>query len=154
MSRSVDLFIDADVSLEEMSEVLGRYLGGPLRPDGDARWVFDQGELRVLLSEHPYRDDGELLFSRYRFALSARVANDGRPQDSPEAGLLRSVAGQIQRGPAWPFLVVHDLQYRDGVAATAPTAAGSAGGTEEVIEGSGPGASSDLPASTPPSGGC
>jgi hypothetical protein len=152
MSRSVDLFIDANVSLEEMSEALGPYLGGPFSPDGGARWVFDQGQLRVLLSAHPYRDDGELLFSRYRFALSARIANDGRPQDSPEAALLRRVAGQIGQGPAWPSLVVHDLQYRDGAAASAPTGGGDAGGAEAVPDGSGPDASGD-PAAPPSSGG-
>ena len=41
------------------------------------------------------------------------VDNDGRPQDSPEAGLLRRIAQKIAQGPAWPVLVVLDLQYRD-----------------------------------------
>jgi hypothetical protein len=27
--------------------------------------------------------------------------------------LLRRVAQQIHRGPGWPVLLVHDLQYRD-----------------------------------------
>ncbi len=121
MSRSVDLFIDADVSLAEMSGVLGECLGAPLRPEGLSEWVFDQGQVQAKLSEHPYRDDGELLFSRYRFVVSARVANDVRPQDSPQAALLRQLAHQIQQGPAWPLLVVHDLQYRDGLPAPGPS---------------------------------
>jgi hypothetical protein len=121
MSRSVDLFIDADVSLAEMSGVLGECLGAPLRPEGLSEWVFDQGQVQAKLSEHPYRDDGELLFSRYRFVVSTRVANDVRPQDSPQAALLRQLAHKIQQGPAWPLLVVHDLQYRDGLPAPAPS---------------------------------
>jgi hypothetical protein len=153
MSRSVDLFIDANMSLEEMSLALGGCLGAPLRPDGDTRWVVDQGQVRALLSEHPYRDDGELLLSRYRFALSARIANDGRPQDSPEAALLRRVAQKIQEGPAWPLLVVHDLQYRDGVVGPGPTAGGTADQGEEVRDGSGPDVNAKPPASPRLSGG-
>jgi hypothetical protein len=112
MSRSVDLFIDAEMSLEEMAEALGRCIGVALRSD-DAGWPLDDGSIHAVLSEHPYQDDGDLVLSRYRFVVSARVANDGRPQDSAEAAFLRRVAGQIHRGPAWPVLVVLDLQYRD-----------------------------------------
>jgi hypothetical protein len=113
MSRSVDLFVDADMSLEEMAAALGGHAGSALVADGHARWVLREGPVQATLAEHPYGDDGELLFTRYRFALSARVDNDGRPQDSPEAGLLRRIAQKIAQGPAWPVLVVLDLQYRD-----------------------------------------
>jgi hypothetical protein len=114
MSRSVDLFIDADVTLDELASALGRHTGTQLVVEPDqARWVLEDGDTRATLAEHPYGDDGDLLFTRYRFALSARVSNDVRPHDTAEAALLRRVAEKIQKGPAWPVLLVHDLQYRD-----------------------------------------
>jgi hypothetical protein len=135
MSRSVDLFIDADVPLEELAGALGRQLGAPLaiEPDQTA-WRLRDGEVEAILAEHPYGDDGELLFTRYRFALSARLANDVRPHDTPEAGLLRRIAQKIQQGPAWPVLLVHDLQYRDnpvGAGAVVRPTAGPAAGAEQ-----------------------
>ena len=52
------------------------------------------------------------------------MGNDVRPHDTPEAALLRRVAQRIQRGPAWPVLLVHDLQYRDrAMAAGTPNGA-------------------------------
>jgi len=125
MSRSVDLFINADVPLDQMAEALGRHIGTALVADGDGRWLLRDGPMQAVLAEHPYGDDGELLFTRYRFALSARVTGDGRPQDSPEAALLRRVAEAIQHGPGWLVLMVLDLQYRDGAAASAPAAESS-----------------------------
>jgi hypothetical protein len=114
MSRSVDLFIDADIPLDELAGALERHTGTPLVPEPDeTRWILEEGDTRATLAEHPYGDDGDLLFTRYRFALSARVANDVRPHDTAEAALLRRVALKIQQGPTWPVLLVHDLQYRD-----------------------------------------
>lgn len=114
MSRSVDLFIDADLPLDELAGALGRQTGSSLVPEADqARWVLEEGDARATLAEHPYCDDGDLPFSRYRFALSARVSNDVRPHDTAEAALLRRVAHQIQQGLPWPVLLVHDLQYRE-----------------------------------------
>jgi hypothetical protein len=116
MSRSVDLFIDADIPLDELARALGRHTGSSLTPEVDqARWILQEGDTRATLAEHPYGDDGDLPFSRYRFALSARVSNEARPHDTPEAALLRRVAHQIQQGPTWPVLLVHDLQYRERV---------------------------------------
>jgi hypothetical protein len=114
MSRSVDLFIDADVPLEDLASALERHAGLPLVAEPDqARWVLQDGDTRATLAEHPYGDDGDLLFTRYRFALSARVSNDVRPHETAEAALLRRIAQKIQQGPTWPVLLVHDLQYRD-----------------------------------------
>jgi hypothetical protein len=129
MSRSVDLFIDADLSLDELADGVGRQVGSPLavEPDG-CSWRLTDGEVHAVLSEHRYRDDGDLPLGRYRFALSARLPNDVRPHDTPEATMLRRVAQQIQRGPGWPVLLVHDLQYRDRpVAASRGSAAGPSG---------------------------
>ncbi len=99
----------------------------PLVPEPDqARWVLEEGDTRATLAEHPYCDDGDLPFTRYRFALSARVSNDVRPHDTAEAALLRRVAQKIQQGPTWPVLLVHDLQYREpdsGEASAGPRAA-------------------------------
>jgi hypothetical protein len=135
MSRSVDLFIDTELSLEEVADALGRQAGSPLVSDGQATWLLQDGAVRATLAEHPYGDDGELLFTRYRFALSARLTNQGRTQDSAEAALLRRIAQKVQQNLAWPVLVVHDLQYRDRpatphgpdgeVPATAPTGGGA-----------------------------
>jgi hypothetical protein len=114
MSRSVDLFIDAGLSLEELAAELGRVLGTPLAAQPDqAGWLVQQGQVQATLAEHPYGDDGDLLFSHYRFALSARVANEVRPHETAEAAFLRRVALKIQQGPGWLLLLVHDLQYRE-----------------------------------------
>ena len=70
MSRSVDLFIDAEIPLDELAGALGQHTGTQLVPEPDqARWVLEEGNTRATLAEHPYGDDGELLFTRYRFAL-------------------------------------------------------------------------------------
>jgi hypothetical protein len=121
MSRSVDLFIDADVCPDELAAALGRLAGAPLVAEPDsARWHLQEGEAQATLAEHPYGDDGSLLFSRYRFALSARLPNEVRPHDTAEAALLRRIAQKIQQGPGWPVLLVHDLQYRDRPDAAGP----------------------------------
>ena len=133
MSRSVDLFIDADLSLDELAGGVGRQVGSPLVLEPDGRcWRLTDGEVHAVLADNRYRDDGDLSLSRYRFALSARLPNDVRPHDTAEASLLRRVAQQIQRGPGWPVLLVHDLQYRDRLVGAGPASGRGAG------EGSGP----------------
>jgi hypothetical protein len=127
MSRSVDLFIESDLPLDELAGALGGHVGTPLAAEPDGRgWRLTEGAVEAVLAEHAYRDDGELIFSRYRFTLSARLANEVRPHDTAEAALLRRVAQLIQRGPAWPVLLVHDLQYRDRLAAGGPAAGSDA----------------------------
>jgi hypothetical protein len=128
MSRSVDLFIDAAVALDELAAALGALLGTALVAEADqAAWLLREGAMQATLAEHPYRDDGNLPFTRYRYALSARVSNDVRPHDTPEAAMLRRVAYKVQQGPNWPVLLVHDLQYRERLTAAAtPNGAGAA----------------------------
>jgi hypothetical protein len=129
MSRSVDLFIDADLSLDEVADGVGRQAGSPLSVEPDGRsWRLTNGEVQAVLSEHNYRDDAGLPLSRYRFALSARVPNDVRPHDTLEATVLRRVAQQIHRGPGWSVLLVHDLQYRDRSGAAVPGGGSRPGG--------------------------
>ncbi len=133
MSRSVDLFIDAQLSLDEVADAVGRLAGAPLVAEPEhARWRLREGETQATLAEHPYGDDGPLLYTRYRYALSARVANEQRPHDTREAALLRRVADLVQRGPAWPVLLVHDLQYAELAGAGEAGEAGEAGDPDEA----------------------
>lgn len=123
MSRSVDLFIDATAPLEDFAAALREKLELSLTPDAERRrWLLRDGDVAAFLHEHPYVDDVTLPFSRYRFAISARVAGDGRPQDSAEAAYLRRLAQRIQQGPHWPVLLVLDLQFRDPVVTRAAPA--------------------------------
>ncbi len=113
MSRSVDLFIDLDPPIESVVERIGRLIPFRLRPgEVPDRWSLDEGEVHAELHAHPYIDDGELMFGRYRWALSCRVGNGVRPADAPETALLRVVSEALQRGGI-AALLVHDLQYRD-----------------------------------------
>ena len=119
MSRSVDLFIDANTSIDELAAKLGDLAGVPLREaadvgaSGSRRWTLEDGDVRAVLSEHPYVDDGDLLLSHYRFALSARVQESVRLQDSRETALLRRIADKLIHGTRARVLLVLDLQYRD-----------------------------------------
>lgn len=114
MSRSVDLFIDADMTLDDFAVALRERLELRLTHDLEqCRWLLSDGDVTAVLHEHPYADDRQLPFTRYRFALSARVPNETRPQDSAQAACLRRVAAKIQQGPAWPQLLVLDLQFKD-----------------------------------------
>lgn len=114
MSRSVDLFIDVDLPLDRLAEELGRLTGLHLTPEphGDC-FVLSEGRVVARLAEHPYGDDEDLPLSRHRYALSSRVPDDDRLQDSEEAVLLRRVSQQLRSGSPWRALLVLDLQYRD-----------------------------------------
>ena len=114
MSRSVDLFIDADLTLDELARQLSEQIGVQLQRDPDRpQWVLEDGQTVARLSEHPYGDDADLLLSRYRYALSAAVANGARPLDTPAAALLRKLSQQLHSGTPWRVLLVVDLQYRE-----------------------------------------
>ncbi|MGH9054291.1 MAG: hypothetical protein ACRDYY_00235 [Acidimicrobiales bacterium] len=113
--RSVDLFIAAELPPGDMAAELGRAAGTSCTPGPEpGTWVLQEGGTRALLAQHRYVDDGDLLLSRYRYALSARVADTVRPQDTPEAALLRMVGRKLQHSP-WPVLMVLDLQFRHGL---------------------------------------
>ena len=133
MSRSVDLFIDVAVPIEELAAKLGDLAGVTLTRVADAaddaeggeHWVLEDGSVRAVLAAHPYVDDGELVFSHYRYALSARVANSARPQDAPETFLLRRLADKVLHGAGLPALLVLDLQYRDRGQVAGPNGSGA-----------------------------
>jgi hypothetical protein len=123
MSRSVDLFIDADIPIGELAAELGRLTDLTLDPRPDApEWTLEEGEVRATLAEHPYVDDGDLLLAHYRYALSCQVTTGVRLQAAPETALLRLVAEALQHKSARPVLLVLDLQYRDPTASNAAAA--------------------------------
>jgi hypothetical protein len=114
MSRSIDLFFDAGPPPDEVATALGRLLGSNLTEDPETgAWLLSRGEVQAHLTEHRYADDGDLPFTRFRYSLSARVANTVRPQDAPATALLREIADLAQHRLGWPVLLVMDLQYRD-----------------------------------------
>jgi hypothetical protein len=122
VSRSVDLFICYDQSIQELATAIGRLMEKELTPGpGVDTWVLQEGDVEVLLREHPYVDDGELLLSSYRFALSGSVPNDVRPQDAKTTEFLRRVADRLHRGDGVLVLLVLDLQYRDRAPTASPT---------------------------------
>lgn len=114
MSRSVDLFIQSTLSIDELATTIGRHLETTLAP-GPAQdsWVLADEGVEAVLRSHPYVDDAELRLSHYPYALSASVANDVRLQDASATALLRRVADRLQRGEGLAVLLVLDLQYRD-----------------------------------------
>jgi hypothetical protein len=114
MSRSIDLFIDADQPPDELAAALGRVFGSGLEQDAaTGAWLLRRDDVQASLSEHPFADDDDLPFTRFRYSLSARVANTVRLQDAPETVLLRRIADLAQRQLGLPVLLVMDLQYRD-----------------------------------------
>jgi hypothetical protein len=128
MSRSVDLFVGTDLPLHQLAIEMGSHIGCRLVADAEKpQWTLREGDVAATLAEHPYANDTNLPLTRYRYALSARVANTARPGDTPEAAMLRRVAHKIQQGPGWPVLLVLDLQYRDGTSTSEAETAGSGG---------------------------
>lgn len=114
MSRSVDLFIDADLPLERLAAELGQRLDAAVAEDpGSSRWRLQLGEVTAHLGPHPYVDDRDLLLSRYRYALSARVVGDEALPDAREATVLRRASQVLRRETPWRLLLVLDLHYRD-----------------------------------------
>ncbi len=116
MSRSVDLFISTDASVEELAAVIAARAGlvpdpsvGPPADDGGVSLV--DGDLSARLHEHAFVDDRELVLSRYRYALSLRTTVGGHLGSSPETALLRRVASSLDDHSV---LLVLDLQYRSG----------------------------------------
>lgn len=124
MSRSVDLFIDLEPPIESVVEEIQRRSEIKFTPgEVPGTWSVDEGEVHADLHAHPYIDDGDLLLGRYRWALSCRVDGGTRLADAAETALLRVVAEALQKVGV-PVLLVHDLQYRERVAAGAHGATG------------------------------
>ena len=112
MSRSVDLFIDSELSLPDLAARLHQLSGVGLVPAREEDCLVMAGSaVQARLSGHDYLDDHELCLSRYRYVLSARVPGDVNPRDSKEASVLRSISQTLRSEMA--VLLVLDLQYRD-----------------------------------------
>ncbi len=121
MSRSVDLFIDLEPPIESVAAEIQRHSELALQPgEVPGTWSLDAGDVHAELHAHPYVDDGDLLLGRFRWALSCRLGPDARPAAAAETTLLRLVSESLQQAGV-AVLLVHDLQYRDQVAA-GPTA--------------------------------
>lgn len=121
MSRSVDLFIAAPDPLDAVAEKISELAKVTVVADPEGRWVIREGETSAWLSGHRYIDDGDLFLSRYPWVLSGRTQAASRPQDTPEAALLRHVASALQLGTSWGVLLVLDLQYRENLAVAGPS---------------------------------
>ena len=112
MSRSVDLFIQSDKTLEEVAGVLTQVTEKEVTEGSvPGTLVWSDGTIAADLRKHPYIDDGDLSFEEYTYALSAR-ASGFKLTDTPEAIALRRVADKL-RGAGMRTLLVHDLQYKD-----------------------------------------
>lgn len=114
MSRSVDLFLDSPLELGELARRLGSVTDLTFTPEADGSgWITRTGQVVARLGPHHYVDDGDLLLSQYRYALSCRVGNDGRLTDSAEVDLMRRVLYILRNRTPLKLLLVLDLQYRD-----------------------------------------
>lgn len=113
MSRSVDLFIDTQLSIDDLAEKLRKTTGAEVSRTADpGRWRLTDGSMNAELYEHRYLDDGDLWLSRYRYALSAHIAFGVSPLDSPEVLALRHFAQVLQDPPKLSVLLVFDFEYR------------------------------------------
>ena len=112
MSRSIDLFIDAPDGLDDLATHLTELTGlsFELIP-GTSRRVLHSGGVTVELADHDFVDDRDLLFSRYRYALTAVVPSGLSVNESGEAALLRQVFSALKADNRYGYLLVFDLQH-------------------------------------------
>ncbi len=114
MSRSVDLFIDSPLSVDELGRRLAVLTRGSFRPGPDDEAAeLQAGDITAELAPHRYVDDGALRLSRYRYALSTRFSAQGSLNDCPEVVFVRRVADLLRQSMETAALVVLDLQLRD-----------------------------------------
>lgn len=117
MSRSVDLFIASPEPLDAVAAKIADIAKVAVTAGPEGRREIRDGTTAAVLYEHRYVDDGDLFLSRYQYVLSGRTAAESRPQDTPEASLLRRVGSALQQATSWSVLLVLDLQYREPVSA-------------------------------------
>ena len=114
MSRSVDLFIDSPLTVDELGKRLAALTRGSSQSASDAGSVeLRAGAVTAELAAHHYVDDGALRLSRYRYALSTRFSLAGSLNDCPEVIFVRHVAELVRQRLGAPALVVLDLELRD-----------------------------------------
>ncbi|MGH9076101.1 MAG: hypothetical protein ACRDY0_01375 [Acidimicrobiales bacterium] len=129
MSRTIDLFIDSPLGLEELAHCLAALTRATSRTRQDGCAELSAGPVSAELAEHRYVDDGGLCLSRYRYALSARfAAAEGGAGDCPEVAFVRRTGDLVRQRMGVPALVVMDLEMRDAAPPAArppaPPAAG------------------------------
>jgi hypothetical protein len=115
VSRSVDLFVSSDAPVEELAATIAAR--GDLTLDGPADGggvLLGDGSLSAVLHQHAFVDDGDIVVSRYRYALSLHTTVTGHLGVSAETAFLRRVAATLGDHRV---LLVLDLQYRTGTAA-------------------------------------
>jgi hypothetical protein len=113
LSRSIDLFIDSELPLQEVAAEISRITGLAAAECVEREeWALVNSELEARLAVHQFLDDGDLVFERYRYCLSVTAFDSPSPADSSEAALLRLVLDLLRRQGV-PCLLVFDLQYRD-----------------------------------------
>jgi hypothetical protein len=112
MSRSIDLFIDAPLDIDELAVAIAKLTGFAFaQAPGRRGLVLTAGDATAELGVHDFIDDRDLLFSRYRYVLSATVTSDRSINESPEAALLRRIFSAVKADHRYPSLLVFDLQH-------------------------------------------
>jgi hypothetical protein len=112
MSRSIDLFIDAPLDLDQLAAEITRLTGLTFaQVPGTPRHALHSGDVVAMLGDHDFVDDRELLFSRYRYVVTTTVASDRSINDSPQAALLRRIFSALKADHKFPSLLVFDLQH-------------------------------------------
>jgi hypothetical protein len=111
MSRCIDLFIDSPAPLEELAATLGTLAGLSFIGSVEGtHWGVRDGEAFAELAEHDFDDDRNVLVSKYRYDLFARV-EPGGVADSASAAMLRRIFALLKADGRYPALLVFDLQH-------------------------------------------
>jgi hypothetical protein len=111
MSRCIDLFIDAAAPLDELAEKLGTLSGLTFIGSAEGtHWGVRDGEGFAELAEHDFADDRQLLVSKYRYDLFARVES-GSDGEGASAAMLRRIFAVVKADGTYPALLVFDLQH-------------------------------------------
>src|ERR1019366_5544221 len=91
MARCIDLFIDSPASLDELAATLGTLSGLSFVGSAEGtHWGVRDGEGFAELAEHDFDDDRQLLVSKYRYDLFARVES-GSATEGASAVMLRRI---------------------------------------------------------------
>jgi hypothetical protein len=111
MSRCIDLFIDSPAPLDELAATLGTLSGLSFIGSAEGtHWGVRDGEGFAELAEHDFDDDRQLVVSKYRYDLFARVES-GSGAEGASAQMLRRIFAAQKADGTHPALLVFDLQH-------------------------------------------
>ncbi len=111
MSRCIDLFIDSSAPLDELAAKLGTLSGLSFVGSVEGtHWGVRDGEAFAELAEHDFDDDRQLVVSKYRYDLFARVES-GSASEGASAAMLRRIFAALKADGTYPALLVFDLQH-------------------------------------------